>query len=70
MKWARGLVRKQCGVKLRKYEKCGGERKFARSVPQEAINLTPLIYPANSLWSVGRLQLIGIVGAFLWILLY
>jgi len=26
--------------------------------PQEAVTLTPLIYPANSLWSVGRPQLI------------
>jgi len=47
--------------------------KYARSwfpgviqvAPQEAVTLTPLIYPANSFWSVGWPQLIGVVGAFL-----
>jgi len=31
--------------------------------PQEAVTLTPLIYPANSFWSVGRLQLIRCCGS-------
>jgi len=37
---------------------------------EEAVTLTPLIYPANSFWSVRRPQLIRVVGAFLWISLY
>jgi len=32
---------------------------FVRSVPQEAVSLTPLIYPANSFWLVRQPQLIS-----------
>jgi len=31
--------------------------------PQEAVTLTPLIYPANSFWSVGRPQHIRCCGS-------
>jgi len=37
----------------------GGETYDRHEGSQEAVTLTPLIYPANSFWSVGRPQLIG-----------
>ena len=41
----------------------GGSHGVIQVAPQEAVTLTPLIYPANSCWSVGRPQLIRCCGS-------